>query len=63
MSLGITSNLVFSEWDKVFGTPTATAAAIDMTDRHWVIYEFDIPGYRTSAARNRLADRESDQQE
>ena len=28
-SLGITSNLVFSEWEKVFANPMATAAAID----------------------------------
>ena len=27
-SLGITSNLVFSEWEKVFASPMATAAAI-----------------------------------
>ena len=28
-SLIITSNLVFSEWDRIFKTPMATAAAID----------------------------------
>ena len=33
-SLGITSNLVFSEWEKVFANPMATAAAIDRIVHH-----------------------------
>ena len=28
-SLGITSNLVFSQWEHIFANPMATAAAID----------------------------------
>ena len=40
-SLGITSNLVFSEWEKVFANPMATAAAIDRIVHHSVILEFD----------------------
>ena len=28
-SLGITSNLVFSEWERIFANPMATTAAID----------------------------------
>ena len=28
-SLGITSNLVFSDWERIFANPMATAAAID----------------------------------
>ncbi len=39
-SLGITSNLVFSEWEKVFANPMATAAAIDRIVHHSVILEF-----------------------
>ena len=39
-SLGITSNLVFSEWEKVFSNPMATAAAIDRIVHHSVILEF-----------------------
>ena len=46
-SLGITSNLVFSEWEKVFTNPMATAAAIDRIVHHSVILEFDVPSYRT----------------
>ena len=42
-SLGITSNLVFSEWEKVFANPMATAAAIDRIVHHSVILEFDVP--------------------
>ena len=48
-SLGITSNLVFSEWEKVFANPMA-AAAIDRIVHHSVILEFDLPGYRTNEA-------------
>ena len=55
-SLGITSNLVFSEWEKVFANPMATAAAIDRIVHHSVILEFNVPSYRTSAARNRQAE-------
>ena len=36
-SLGVTSNLVFSEWEKVFANPMATAAAIDRIVHHSVI--------------------------
>ena len=52
-SLGITSNLVFSEWEKVFANPMATAAAIDRIVHHSVILEFDLPSYRTSEAQGR----------
>ena len=61
-SLGITSNLVSSEWEKVFANPMATAAAIDRIVHHSVILEFDVPSYRTSAAQNRQTDNESDRQ-
>ena len=47
-SFGITSNLVFSEWEKVFANPMATAAAIDRIVHHSVILEFDVPSYRTA---------------
>ena len=51
-SLGITSNLVFSEWEKVFANPMAPAAAIDRIVHHSVILEFDLPSYRTNAAQS-----------
>ena len=52
-SLGITSNLVFSEWEKVFANPMATAAAIDRIVHHSVILEFDMPSYRTGEDQER----------
>ena len=50
---GITSNLVFSEWERIFANPMATAAAIDRVVHHSVILEFDVPSYRTDAAQQR----------
>ena len=47
-SLGITSNLVFSQWEKVFANPMATAAAIDR-----IVLPLDYPGVR----RPQLSDR------
>ena len=52
-SLGITSNRVFSEWERIFANPMATAAAIDRVVHHSVILELDVPSYRTNAARQR----------
>ena len=52
-SLGITSNLVFSEWERIFANPMASAAAIDRMVHYSVILEFDVPSYRTDAAQQR----------
>ena len=60
--LGITSNLEFSEWEKVFANPMATAVAIDRIVHHSVMLEFDVPSYRTNAAQNRQTNKESDRQ-
>ncbi len=46
-SILITSNLVFSHWDRIFKNPMTTAAAIDRLVHHSVILEFDVPSYRT----------------
>jgi DNA replication protein DnaC len=46
-SLLITSNLVFSQWDRIFKNPMTTAAAIDRLVHHSVILEFDLPSFRT----------------
>lgn len=46
-SMLITSNLVFSEWERIFKEPMATAAAIDRLVHHAVILEFNVPSYRT----------------
>ena len=51
--MGVTSNLVFSEWDRIVANPMATAAAIDRVVHHSAILEFDVPNYRTDAAQKR----------
>ena len=54
-SIMITSNLVFSEWDKIFKNPMTTAAAIDRLVHHSVILELDgIESYRTEQAKKRM---------
>ena len=62
-SLGITSNLVFSQWEHIFANPMATAAAIDRVVHHSVILEFDVPSYRTGVAQQRGQDKEANRQE
>jgi len=54
-SMLITSNLVFSEWERIFKDPMTTAAAIDRLVHHSVILEFDVPSYRTEDAKKRGA--------
>ena len=61
-SLGITSNLVFSQWEHIFANPMATAAAIDRVVHHSVILEFDVPSYRTGVAQQRSQEREVNRQ-
>ena len=62
-SLGITSNLVFPQWEHIFANPMATAAAIDQVVHHSVILEFDVPSYRTGVAQQRGRDKEVNRQE
>lgn len=52
-SMVITSNLVFSQWEKIFKNPMTTAAAIDRVVHHSVILEFDVPSYRGEEAKSR----------
>lgn len=56
-SLVITSNLVFSQWDKIFKDPLTTAAAIDRVVHHSIIIEFgrDIPSRRMEEAGKQAA--------
>jgi DNA replication protein DnaC len=51
-STAITSNLVFSEWDRIFKNKMATTAAIDRLVHHSVVLEFDVPSYRTEKAKS-----------
>ncbi len=50
-SMLITSNLVFSDWERIFKDPMATAAAIDRLVHHAVILELNVPSYRTRKRR------------
>ena len=52
-SVMITSNLVFSRWDRIFKDAMTTAAAIDRLVHHAVILEMTGSSYRTETARRR----------
>lgn len=52
-SIMITSNLKFSQWEKIFKDPVTAAAAIDRLVHHSVIIELNIPSYRMEEARKR----------
>jgi len=56
-SVLITSNLVFSQWDRIFKDPMTTACAIDRVVHHATILELSGPSYRNEAARKRNAGR------
>lgn len=49
-SVMITSNLVFSEWDRIFKDPMTTAAAIDRLVHHAVILEMTGKSVRAEQA-------------
>jgi DNA replication protein DnaC len=49
-SVIITSNLVFSKWDRIFKDAMTTAAAIDRLVHHSTILELTGDSYRTTAA-------------
>lgn len=57
-SVLITSNLVFSQWDKIFQDPMTTACAIDRLVHHAVILEMSGKSYRAEAAKGRTGARE-----
>ena len=54
-SVLITSNLVFSQWDRIFKDPMTTAAAIDRVVHHAVIVELTGRSVREEAAQSRNA--------
>ena len=53
-SVIITSNLVFSEWDRIFKDPMTTAAAIDRLVHHAVILEMTGTSVRADKARTNI---------
>ena len=52
-SVMITSNLVFSQWDRIFKDPMTTACAIDRLVHHAIILELTGPSYRSEVAEER----------
>lgn len=51
-SVMITSNLVFSQWDRIFKDPMTTAAAIDRLVHHSIILEATCRSFREEYAKN-----------
>jgi DNA replication protein DnaC len=54
-SVLISSNLVFSQWDRIFKDPMTTAAAIDRLVHHAIILELEGPSQRSEEAKKRKA--------
>ena len=52
-SVLISSNLVFSQWDRIFKDPMTTACAIDRVVHHATILELTGSSYRNEAAKTR----------
>jgi DNA replication protein DnaC len=54
-SVLLTSNLVFSEWERIFKAPMTTAAAVDRLVHHSVILELNLPSYQMEVAKKKKA--------
>ena len=55
-SVMLTSNLPFSQWEKIFKDPMTTAAAIDRLVHHSVILELNLDSYRLKKAKLNIAE-------
>ena len=53
-SVMITSNLPFSNWEKIFKDPMTTAAAIDRLVHHSIILELNLPSYRLEQSKKKM---------
>lgn len=49
-SIMLTSNFVFSEWERIFKDPVTTSAAIDRLVHHSIILELNLSSYRLEEA-------------
>jgi DNA replication protein DnaC len=54
-SLIITTNLTYSEWDKVFLNPITTAAAVDRIIHHCETFNIKAPSWRGEEAKKKMA--------
>ena len=52
-SVLLTSNLPFSQWERIFKDPMTTAAAIDRLVHHSIILELNLPSYRLQESKRR----------
>lgn len=59
-SIIVTSNLPFSQWEKIFKDPMMTAAAVDRIVHHSVILELNIESYRIKSAKKRKGGRRAE---
>lgn len=59
-SVMLTSNLPFSQWEKIFKDPMTTAAAIDRLVHHSVIIELNLESYRLTKAKEKISDKNKD---
>lgn len=53
----LTSNLPFSQWEKIFKDPMTTAAAIDRLVHHSVILELNLSSYRLEKAKQKIEEK------
>lgn len=60
-SVLLTSNLPFSQWERIFKDPLVTAAAIDRLVHHSLIIELNLASYRMAAAQQARQSRAPDQ--
>jgi DNA replication protein DnaC len=61
-SVMLTSNLPFSQWEKIFKDPMTTAAAIDRLVHHSIILELNVPSYRLEQSKQNKAKTAADAQ-
>jgi DNA replication protein DnaC len=54
-SVLVTSNLPFSQWERIFKDPMTTLAAIDRIVHHSVILELNLSSYRLQESQNQQA--------
>ena len=52
-SILLTSNLIFSDWERIFKDPMTTVAAIDRVVLHSVILELNVSSYRMESAKKK----------
>jgi len=55
-SVMISSNLPFSQWEKIFKDPMTTAAAIDRLVHHSIILELNLDSYRLAQSKRAKAE-------